>query len=272
MTRRMLLQTVAASRPPVKIGHRESSMRLTGDPRLFEVASRIGLRGVELQIAAGASHRLWEKATLQRYKREAFRWGVAIPSISGPFPPGETLLSAGAEDWIRRSIGAAEFLGASVILVPSFRENCPDPAQAEQFDPVAAMFQRLGPVAASAGVTLGWENSLSPAANARAIDAIGQANVRVYYDLDNMLHYGHGDQVLAGIRLLGRERICQVHVKNQADPIAKPGRVDWTAALRELRAIGYEGWYIFESAHSSEGQLVESTRANIAFLEQQLRF
>jgi sugar phosphate isomerase/epimerase len=245
-------------------------MRLVGDLRVFEVASRIpGLHGVELQVVSGA-HDLWSRETLRAYKREANRQGIQIPSLSSPFGRGVNLMTAGAEEAIRKSIASCEFLGASVLLVPSFRANCPDLAKPEQFEPVAEMFRRLGPRAAEAGVVLGWENSLSPEDNKRAIDAIAHQSVRVYYDLDNMFHYEHKEHVVSGIRLLGRERICQVHVKNEERLLEETGRVDWRAALAEFKALDYEGWYVFESRHTGEAQLIESTTKNIRFLRERL--
>lgn len=275
LSRRAFLPLVAAvasraGAAPVKIGHREASMKLVGDLRLFETASRIpGLNGVELQVVSGA-HDLWSKETLRRYKREANRWGVPIPSLSGPFGRGVQLMSAGAADSIRKAIAAAEFLGASVILIPSFRENCPDPDKPEQMEPVVSMLRTLGPVAADAGVVLGLENSLNPARNASLIDHIGHANVRMYFDLDNGEFYGHHDQVIPGISLLGRDRICQVHVKNEDKLIEEAGRIDWRAAFRQLQAIGYDGWYVLESRHSTPEQIVEATTRNIRFIRRQL--
>lgn len=256
--------------PPVKIGHREASMKLVGDPRVFEVASRIpGLQGVELQVVSGA-HDLWSRETLRVYKREANRWGLAIPSLAGPFGRGVQLMKPGAEEQIRKALAACEFLGASVLLVPSFRSNCPDPAKAEEIGPVIELFQRLAPVAAASGVVLGWENSLSPAANAKIIDLVGHAAVRVYFDLDNGEFYEHKGEIVPGIRLLGRDRICQVHVKNEDKAIEDPGRIDWRAAFRELKAIGYDRWYVLESRHSGENQVIDSTTRNIRFMREQL--
>jgi sugar phosphate isomerase/epimerase len=274
MDRRLFLAAAVSAaygaNPPVKIGHREASLRLVGNPRVFEVASRIpGLRGVELQIATGPGS-LWEKDTLRTYKREANHWGMLIPSLAGPFLKGTHLMSRGAEDQLRKAIQVAEFLGASVILVPSFRERCPDPARPQQTDPVLEMFRRVGPVAGDAGVTLGWENSLNPAVNARLIDQIGHPNVRVYYDLDNGEFYGHKGQIEPGVRLLGRERICQVHVKNEHRLIEEAGRIDWRRAFTEFKSIGYNGWFVFESLHSSEEQAVSATTRNVKFLESRL--
>lgn len=275
MDRRTLLAALAVAalegaRPPVKTGHREASLRMVGDPRVFEVASRIpGLLGVELQVATGARP-LWDKEILRVYKREANRWGMRIPSLAGPFSKGVQLMKPGAEEQIRKAIASAEFLGASVILVPSFRDNCPDPAKPADAEPVLEMFRRVAPAAADAGVVLGWENSLSPADNAKFVDQIAHPAIRVYYDLDNGEFYGHKGQIEPGVKLLGRERICQIHVKNEEKLIEEPGRIDWRRAFDEMKAIGYDGWYVFESRHTSEQQAISATARNIEFMKKQL--
>ncbi|MEZ5393660.1 MAG: hypothetical protein R2724_12510 [Bryobacterales bacterium] len=94
--------------------------------------------------------------------------------------------------------------------------------------------------------------------------------MKVYYDLDNCEYYKHTGQAVPGIELLGRDRICQVHVKNEARLIEEPGRVDWRAAFAALERIGYDGWYVFESSHSSREQMIEATERNIAFIREQL--
>jgi sugar phosphate isomerase/epimerase len=275
LSRRTLLQSLAAAAavgaaPPVKIGHREASMRLIGDLRVFEVASRIpGLLGVELQVASG-DHTLWSRDILRRYKREAHKWGMQIPSLSSPFGKGTQLMKPGAEEAIRKAIAAAEFLGSSVLLVPSFRDNCPDLAKPEQVGPVVEMMKRLGPAAADSGVVLGLENSLNPSDNAKLVDMVAHPNVRMYFDLDNGEFYGHKGQIVPGVKVVGRERIAQVHVKNEERLIEEPGRIDWRAAFRELKAIGYDGWYVLESRHTTEQQIVDSTTRNIQFIKQQL--
>jgi len=44
-----------------------------------------------------------------------------------------------------------------------------------------------------------------------------------------MAHYGHGDQAIPGVKLLGEERICMVHVKNGKKLLEEPGLIDWAA-------------------------------------------
>ena len=122
-------------------------------------------------------------------------------------------------------------------------------------------------VAADAGVVLGLENSLSPADNKKLVDLVDHRAVQVYYDLHNMAYYGHGDQAIPGVKLLGKERICMVHVKNGNDLLEEPGPIDWTAAFRAFNDIQYDGWYIYETGHDSTEDCIRDTEKNNAFLQ-----
>ena len=170
-----------------------------------------------------------------------------------------------------RSIRAAELIGAHVILVAFFRDRCPAMNDESSYGPVVDLLRAAAGPARDAGVVLGLENSLSPADNLKLVDLVAEDNVKVYYDLDNVEFYGHTKLSVPGIRLLGKDRICQVHVKNEERLIAERGRVDWRAAFDEFNAIGYDGWYVFESRHTGPDQIVEATVKNIVFLQQRCR-
>ncbi len=258
--------------PPLKIGHRAASMKMVGNFDVFRLASRIdGLMGVELQIAAGEPN-LWNLDAVRRYKREAHRWGIQIPSLSGVWQRGVSIKdSPVAGIQIMRAIRAAELIGAHIVLVAFFRDRAPDMNNEDSYGPVVDLLQAAAKPARDAGVVLGLENSLSPAQNMQLVDFIAEENVKVYYDVHNMAFYGYRAEAIPGIELLGRERICQVHVKNDAKLIAEPGPIDWKAALDTFREIGYDGWYVFESKHSEPAQLIEATEQNIAFLRSRLR-
>ncbi len=259
-------------RVPLKIGHRAASMKMVGDFEVFQAARQIpGLLGVELQVAAGQPS-LRDLNAVRRYKKEANRWGMIVPSVAGIWDQGVSILrSPVAEINLLQSIRAAELLGASVVLVAFFRDKAPEMDQESSYGPVVELHQKAAPKAAAAGIVLGLENSLSPADNKKLVDLIDRPNVQVYYDLHNMAHYGHGDQAIPGISLLGKERICQVHVKNGSKLIEEAGPIDWPAAFRAFNGIGYEGWYIFESQHFDRNQMVEATTRNIKFIERHCR-
>ena len=264
-------RTVATPPLPVKIGIRAASMKMAGDFDVIKAAAGIsGITGVELQVTAGSPN-LRDRDAVRRYKREADRWAMRIPSLAGVWDRGVTIAKPGAAENVRLAIRAAEMLGSGVILLAFFGKEAPDMARQDSYGPIVAMLRETGPCAAEAGVTLGLENSLSPAENAKLVDLVGHPAVRVYYDLHNMATYGHGDQAIPGVKLLGTERICAVHVKNGDKRIDEPGPIDWAAAFRQFNEIGYEGWYVYETSHDSLEDCMEDTRKNNAFLRQHVR-
>ncbi len=257
---------------PLKIGHRAASMKMVGDFDVFRMARQMpGLMGVELQVTGGRPN-LCDRDALRRYRREANRWGMMVPSVAGVWDRGVSIMgSSAAGENLTTAIRVAESLGACVALVAFFRNNAPDMKDESSYGPVVEVLKRAAPPAAEAGVTLGLENSLSPADNKKLVDLVDHPVVKVYYDPYNMAHYGHAAEAIPGIKLLGKDRICQVHVKNAGQLIAEPGPVDWPEAFRALNELGYEGWYVFESQHKDHAHVIEATVKNIAFVRKHAR-
>ena len=264
-------ETDASQRIPLKIGIRAASMQMVGDLDVIRTAARIpGLLGVELQTTSGKINlRDWD--TVRRYKKEADRWAMRVPSLSGVFDRGVQIHSPSAGDSLIKSIRAAEMLGSRVILLAFFKQNAPDMTSEASYGPIVRMLHETARHAADAGVVLGLENSLSPADNKKLVDLVDHPAVRVYYDPHNMAYYGHGDQAIPGVELLGKERIGMVHVKNGKQLLEEPGPIDWPAAFRAFNEIQYEGWYIYETGHDSTEDCIEDTKKNNAFLQQHVR-
>ena len=214
----------AQQQVPLKLGLRAASMRMVGDSRVLQTAASIsGIRGVELQVTAGSRNlRDWD--VVRQYKRDSDRWGMRIPSLAGIWDKGVSISSPNAGESLQLTIRAAELLGSSVILVAFFNQSAPDMNREESYEPVVNNLRKVAGSAADAGVVLGLENSLSPADNRKLVDLIAHPAVRVYYDLHNMAGFGHGAEAVPGVKLLGRERICAVHVKNGDKLIEQPGR------------------------------------------------
>ncbi len=264
-------ETDASQQIPLKIGIRAASMRMVGDLDVIRTAARIpGLLGVELQTTSGKLNlRDWD--TVRRYKEEADRWAMRVPSLAGVFDRGVQIHSPSAGDSLIKSIRAAEMLGAGVILVAFFKQNAPDMTNEASYGPIVRMLHETAKHAADAGVVMGLENSLSPADNKKLVDLVDHAAVGVYYDLHNMAYYGHGDQAIPGVELLGKERICMVHVKNGSQLLEEPGPIDWAAAFRAFHEIRYDGWYIYETGHDSTEDCIEDTKKNNVFLQKHVQ-
>ncbi len=265
-----LAAMLKAETAPLKIGHRQANMTKEPGPGVFEIARRIpGITGVELQVQFQKTT-LWDRDTLLTYKRGAADAGLLIPSLAGVWAAGASLVQPGpAEETLRKSIQAAEALNAKVILVAAFQKNCPIMDQEDSYGPVVTMLRKVAEAAADAGVTLGMETSLSPADDKKLIDLVAKPSVKVYYDADNAERFGHKDESVPGYEVLGKSRIAQIHVKNEESLLEEPGRVNWIAAFKAIRGIGYQGWVVFESTHSGPEKCVEATKKNIAFIRRQ---
>ncbi len=246
-------------------------MKMAGDLDAIKTAARIpGLMGVELQTTSGKLNlRDWD--VVRQYKKEALRWGMHIQSLAGIWDAGVQIHRPSAGENIIQSVRAAEMLGAGVILAAFFRDNAPDMEKEDSHGPIVEMLRKTAKYAADAGVTIGLENSLGPAGNKKLVDLVDHPAVGVYYDLHNMAHYGHGGQAVPGVKLLGKKRICMVHVKNEDKLIEGPGMVDWAAAFRAFNDIEYDGWYVFETKHDGVEDLIEDTKKNILYMREQVR-
>jgi len=256
--------------PPLKLGIRAATMKMVGDIGVIQTAATMsGIRGLELQVTAG-NRNLRDWAVVREYKRESARWDIRIPSIAGIWDKGVNISSSNADESLRLSIRAAEILGSGVILAAFFKENAPDMSREESYGPVIANLKKVAGTAADAGVIVGLENSLSPADNRKLVDLVDDPAVRVYYDLHNMATYGHGAEAVPGIKLMGRERICAVHVKNGNKLIEEPGPVDWAAAFAAFNEIGYDGWFTYETSHKNLAACLTDTVRNNAFLAKHL--
>src|SRR5215469_6192785 len=211
-----------AERAPIKIAHREGNMLRQSSPGVYELAASIGgLGGIEVQTVRS---KLWDKEVALTYKRESLRWNMPTVSMGGVMPQGGSLVKPEtAEEPIRKAIIAGEILGAGVVLVPAFRQDCPTMDNEASYGPVVALLQKLSPMAADAGITLGLELSLSLEEHKKFIPLINRPNVKIYWDangVDSMKHPGEG---VEGIKTLG-DMICQQHLKNGSHPLMEdPG-------------------------------------------------
>src|SRR6185312_42286 len=140
-----------ADNSPWKFAGRQGEMQKVSTPGVYELAASIpGIRGVEVTTTRG---NLWDRENVLAYKKESDRWGVRTLSMSGSLPNDGTLLKPGpAEESLRKTINSGEIMGASVVMVPGFRETCPKMDDEASYGPVVTLLQKLGSVAEDAGI------------------------------------------------------------------------------------------------------------------------
>jgi len=134
-----------AARAPIKIAHREGNILRQSSPGVYELAASIGgISGIEVQTVCS---NLWDRETALPYKRESMRWNMRTVSMGGVMPAGASLVKPPTcEEAIRKAIISGEILGAGVVLVPAFRQDCPKMDGESSYGPVVELLQRLAPV------------------------------------------------------------------------------------------------------------------------------
>jgi sugar phosphate isomerase/epimerase len=278
LTRRSLLERAAAlaifglsggvypvaARGRFDIGACDWSLGMRGKTNALAVAKQLGLDGVQVSMGSVDNDLELRRPEIQRaYREAAVANGVRIGGIALDLMNQVPYKSdPRTEQWVSDSIDVARALGVRVVLLAFFDKgdlrNDAD-GQAE----VVRRLKRVAPKAEQHGVVLGIESWLSAPEHVRILDAVGSRNVQVYYDLANSTERGY--DVLAEIRQLGRERICEFHAKENGFLLGK-GRIDFPAVRKAMDDIGYTGWIQIEGAVPKGQPLVESHVQNVRFM------
>jgi L-ribulose-5-phosphate 3-epimerase len=163
--------------------------------------------------------------------------------------------------WVRDSIRMTKALHTTVLLLPFFGKwAIQTPAER---DYVGDALRDLGPEAEKAGVILGIEDTISAEDNVRIMERSHSKSVLVYYDVGNSTKAGF--DVVKEIRWLGKDRICQIHLKDNPHYMGE-GTIPFPQVMQAVRDIGFAGFANLET-DTHEGSTVEADmRKNLAFV------
>jgi sugar phosphate isomerase/epimerase len=90
---------------------------------------------------------------------------------------------------------------------------------------------------------------------------------RIWYDVGNSTNQV-GVDAAEEIRLLGRDRICQLHFKDTG--YLGEGKVNFPAILKALDDVGYRGFANLETTSPSK-QMEPDLRRNLEYLRKLMR-
>jgi sugar phosphate isomerase/epimerase len=236
------------------------------DPSAFDLGRQIGLDGIQVSIGSPEDGlRLRRPEVQKQYIQAAKANGMSFHSVAMgllnniPLPrePRAAL-------WVADTIEAARALGAKNILLAFFGkpEHELREQNADDMRRVTELMQELAPRAEKAQVILGLETYLTAEAHLKILDQVKSKWVQVYYDAYNANHKGH--DYIKEIKLLGKDRICEVHFKEGPDYLGS-GKMDWPAVAGTLKEIGYRGWLTLETTAPSK-DMVADTKRNLEYL------
>jgi L-ribulose-5-phosphate 3-epimerase len=235
------------------------------DPSVFELGKKIGLDGVQVSIGfPGDNLKLRRPDVQKKYLAAAKANGPVINSVAmGVLNDVPLAREPKTALWAADTIEAAKALGAKNILLAFFGNGELKEDNADDMRRVAEVLQELAPRAEKAQVVLGLETYLSAQAHLKIIDQVKSRWVQVYYDVYNADHAGH--DYLAEIKILGPERICEVHFKEGRDNLGS-GKIKWPEVAALLKDIGFRGWLTLETASPSR-DVVADAKKNLEYLK-----
>jgi L-ribulose-5-phosphate 3-epimerase len=224
-----------------KVGVTDWNLRQTAKVESVALAKRIGFDGV--QISIGRQMQLKEPALQQGFLDESKRAQFPIASVCLDILHVNGLKSDTlGRRWVAESIPIAKAMGVKVILLPFFGRWALKTT--DEMDYVGDALREIAPEAEKAGVILGLEDTISARDNVRIMERSKSPAVLTYYDVGNSTQ--NGFNIIEEIRWLGRERICEVHLKDNPNFLGQ-GKIDFPAVVDALADIGFDKWAQLET-------------------------
>ncbi len=249
---------------PFKIGACDWSIGNTQKPEAFAVAKEIGLDGVEVSFSQpGSENDLRDESVRAKYQDACQATGLEISSLAmGMLNSIPYASDPRTEQWVADVVEVMPKLGVKRCLLAFFGNGDIKGDRAKQ-DEVIRRLKKVAPQAEKAGVVLGVESWMNADDHLRILDGVGSPAIQVYYDVCNMTDQGY--DICKEIRQLGKDRICQIHIKENGFLIGQ-GKVDLPPVREAIHDIGYRGWLIIEGATIRGKTLVECYQHNQKYL------
>lgn len=239
----------------------------------FALAKEIGADGIEVDMGPLGDRETFDnqlaKAEVrQQFLDEARRLGLEICSLamSGfyaqSFAERPTVLRM-----VQDCIDTMKAMGVKIAFLPLGVRS--DPSRHPELR--AAVVDRLKAVAREAeraGVTIGIETELPASEQIRLLDEVGSPAVKVYYNFANAIQHNH--DLIAELRALGRDRICQIHSTNQDGVwLRDDPKIAMPKVKETLDEMGWCGWLVVERSRDAKDprNVKKNFGANVAYLK-----
>jgi sugar phosphate isomerase/epimerase len=238
------LRYAAARGVKFKVGVTDWNLRQEAKIESIGLAKKLGFDGVQISLGVGTDRLPLSDEAIQRsFLDESKRVGLPLASVCLNILHRNILKSDPlGQRWVADAIPIARKLGVSVILLPFFGRGALK-THAEM-DYVGDVLRDLAPAAEKAKVILGLEDTISARDNVRIMERTRSRAVLTYYDVGNSTL--NGFDIIEEIRWLGRDRICEVHLKDNPHFLGQ-GKIDFTAVVDALADIGFDQWAQLET-------------------------
>jgi L-ribulose-5-phosphate 3-epimerase len=253
----------------VHFGVPDWSLQLGANPDAVALAAAIGFEGVQISFGrklVDGKLPLDQPGVAEHYVALAKENKVAICGTCVDRLHDNGLKSdPQAVKWVSDSIRLTKAFDSKVLLLPFFGKWAM--TTDDEKNHVGDALKELGPEAEKAGVILGLEDTISAEDNVRIMDRSKSKAVKVYYDVGNSTQ--NGFDPVKEIRWLGKERVCQFHVKDNPNFLGE-GDIDFMPIMHTIRDEGFTGFANLEcDVHSNAVEA--DMRRNLLFIKDALK-
>lgn len=251
----LIVAAVAAEAPRYRVGVCDWMILKRQKLGAFQLAKDIGADGVEVDMGSLGNRptfdsKLWDPAAREQFLAKARELGLGISSIamSGFYAQsfGER---EGVDVLVRDAIATAKAMGVQVVYLPL---GVPGDL-VKRPEVRGAIIERLraaGKQAEAAGVVIAVETSLNAAGEVALLEDIGSRAVKISFNFASPIQDGR--DVCAELKILGKERIAQIHATNtdgvwlENDP-----KVNLPGIKATLDELGWSGWLLIERSRDA---------------------
>ena len=248
-----------------RIGVTDWNLRLGANPEAVPLAAKLGFEGIQVSFGrriANDKLPLDDSGIIARYLSLSREHHIPINGTCVDRLHDNGLKSDPlAIRWVRDSIRLTSAFQTKVLLLPFFGRWAIQ--NRDEGNAVADALAQLAPEAEKAGVILGLEDTISAEDNVRIIERVRSRNVSVYYDVGNSTHAGF--DVVKEIRWLGKDRICQIHLKDNPHYLGE-GTIPFPQVMEAIRDIGFTGAANLETDTHPGSTVEDDMRKNLAYL------
>lgn len=262
-------RALLAAGEQLRIGITDWNLNLGANPKAVPLAARLGFEGVQISFGrkiVDGKMPVDDPVVIERYLQLSNANKIPIDGTCVDRLHVNGLKSdKQAPKWVLDSIRLTRALRTRVLLLPFFGPWALKTKPEMEY--VGDRLRELAPEAEKAGVILGLEDTISAEDNVRIMDRSRADNVKVYYDVGNSTVAGFN--VVKEIRWLGKDRICQFHLKDNPHYLGE-GPIQFTPIIRAIHDIGFSGFANLETDVQPQN-LDTGLRRNLNYIRQIMR-
>lgn len=216
----------------------------------FQLAHELNSDGLELDMGAlgkrdSFDNKLREPHFQVLFKEKAQEYNLKVPSVAmSGFYAQSFVGRPDYKELVEDCLNTALIMGAKVVFLP-LGVQCDLTKSPEIRPELVKRLKIVGDMAATIGVVIGIETSLSANDEVRLLKEIDSSGVKIYFNFQNPLEAGRN--LYNELEILGMERICQIHCTD-TDDVTLPNnkRIDMNRVKSILDDMGWSGWLVVE--------------------------